>query len=199
MVTSFCNKIADIFLKNNIIEEEDKEIYQYGLEIFTSTFIGMLIVLTIGIFTHQIFETTIFYIVFATIRVYAGGYHASTYFRCKLFFTLNFILILSLSVFFSRFEVSLIIILPLNIWGFYTIEKYAPMENKNKSLTNADKKKYKKLSIWLYCFWSFMGMVLFFINIRIFWIITLSIFSVIVLMLLNKFIGKEEKADEVQR
>ena len=68
---------------NRIINIEDIEIYQFGLESTLLKALHYVSMLIIGFCLNMLLETLAFQIVYAAIRAYAGGYHADI--RCPLF------------------------------------------------------------------------------------------------------------------
>lgn len=87
MLTNLCQIIVDFFVKEDIVPEEQREVYQYGVELSVSTLIGLLIVLAAGAFGGRLIESVIFYIVFCLTRAFCGGFHAHSHLLCKLTFT----------------------------------------------------------------------------------------------------------------
>lgn len=45
MLTNLCQIIVDFFIKEDIVSEEQRDVYQYGVELSISTLIGLFIVL----------------------------------------------------------------------------------------------------------------------------------------------------------
>ena len=82
---SFLSKIVTLFLFNmGIVDEEKKPVCQYGFEIIISTIIGFSIVSLSVIILGELYEALLFYILFVGVRLFTGGYHANTHFKCKL-------------------------------------------------------------------------------------------------------------------
>ena len=81
MITEICHIIADFFKKEKIISEEQRDVYEYGLELCVSTLIGVIITVVIGLLFNRFFETLTFYIVFCFTRLFCGGFHAKCYSR----------------------------------------------------------------------------------------------------------------------
>lgn len=100
MIRKLSALISSRFIKNNIISENAKEVYQYGIEITISSFIGFTITCIIGLLLHAFIQTMIFYITFVLLRSMTGGYHAKTYLKCNFIFSIItlFVMIFSKSV-----------------------------------------------------------------------------------------------------
>lgn len=141
-------KIIDLLLSNNIIKETDKNIYVYGMELMLTSVSEILFILLISIIAGNFVETSIFLAVFLPIRIYAGGYHADTRLRCFLIFVGVYILF-SICIHildWKQYEYAAILISVINI---ISVTLFAPLKNKNKKLTDAEVKKYKRISILL--------------------------------------------------
>lgn len=79
---TIAKQLTEHFILSGEIPEEKREIIQYGLEISLSTlmvFISILLV-SAGLFCN--FDGVIFTWFFLTIRLFSGGFHATTHKRC---------------------------------------------------------------------------------------------------------------------
>ena len=56
MLTNLCQIIVDFFIKEDIVSEEQRDVYQYGVELSISTLIGLFIVLAIGVLNGRFTE-----------------------------------------------------------------------------------------------------------------------------------------------
>lgn len=70
MIASASKKISKILFQKNIINENEQEICQYGLEIILSTSVGILLIVLIGIIMHLLVESIVFYSVFVGVRFF---------------------------------------------------------------------------------------------------------------------------------
>lgn len=75
---------AERLVAQGIIREEDAPIYRYGLEAMYSSFLELLSILTLAALIGNFWQTVLFFAAFIPLRLYAGGYHASTRLRCFL-------------------------------------------------------------------------------------------------------------------
>ena len=95
MLGRIADIIAVLFLKKNIINEDELPVYQYGMQVLICNIAGMLTVLIVGILISRLVESIIFITIYATLRIYTGGYHARTPLVCNIVF-LGTYLVLSL-------------------------------------------------------------------------------------------------------
>ena len=90
------SKFIEFFVSNDIIKNEDKEIYKYALNIILSSLIHIATVMILGLCFNLLIESLVFYFAYIVIRKFAGGYHANTQLRCFLASVISTLLILGL-------------------------------------------------------------------------------------------------------
>ncbi|MBQ1275208.1 MAG: accessory gene regulator B family protein [Cellulosilyticum sp.] len=71
-------------IKNQIIEQEDQEVYSYGLQLVLSSMFITVFIVIIGFVLNKGIEAIVFLMALAGLRHYAGGYHANAYEKCFL-------------------------------------------------------------------------------------------------------------------
>lgn len=74
--------IVRILVKEQIIEEEEQEVYIYGFLLLLTSGATTLVILSMGILIHEFILTLSFLAALIVLRHYAGGFHAQTYLRC---------------------------------------------------------------------------------------------------------------------
>lgn len=77
------------FLTNKLIQkghitEEDRDIYEYGLDIMIYTIWSTAVLLLIGLLLREFIPAAILVFGFYTFQTTGGGYHAKTHLRCFL-------------------------------------------------------------------------------------------------------------------
>lgn len=181
MIKFLSYNITDFFYSNNIIYEEDKEIYLYGLQLIISTVIGIALIMLLGILINKIYLSIAFLISFISIRMYSGGYHANSYLKCNLTLIALYLLTISATMFTPTtyiIKTSLI----MTISTIYIIIKFAPVDNKNKRLTENQKKKNKQITLFILFSYYLIGILMYKINIQISYSIIITMFLVSILM-----------------
>ncbi len=141
-MNNLSNKLVSIFIKNNIIDEKDKEIYIYGLNQGIIMIFNIITVIIIGIILNMLFLSLLFIITYIPIRVYAGGFHCRTQTKCYIFSVIMQICVLLLcKVHFLNETIS---ILTISITGSIIGFLLSPVEDINKRLDDLEVKVYKK-------------------------------------------------------
>nr|WP_312580178.1 accessory gene regulator B family protein [Sedimentibacter sp.] len=181
MIKYLSDNITDFFYSNNIIQEEDKEIYVYGLQLIISTIIGITLILVVGLILNRLFYSIIFLISFIPIRMYSGGYHASSYVKCNLTLISLYLVTMSAVIFIPSVYVMRISAI-MAIITIYIILKYAPVDNENKRLTENRKKRNKKITVFILFGFYLIGVVMYKINIQLFYTIIVTMFLVSILL-----------------
>ena len=76
--------LAKKLVKNGNIQENEQEMYVYGFFMFLSHMFYLFVACIFGIVFNCFIESVIFYVLFQSIRRYAGGYHAKTETKCEI-------------------------------------------------------------------------------------------------------------------
>lgn len=181
--------IADFLLKKNLIPQSELEIYIYGYETIISGFFDLLIALTVGLISRRIVMMLIFFVMFVSVRLYTGGYHAKTFTGCKTVFITICLLVSLLSELPLPPVLCILILLLFIITGCFL----APIENHNKPLTDEEQMKYHKISIVISVFWSVAALLSYFFAIKICLAITLTSAVITILMVIGEYERREKK------
>lgn len=190
IITKLCRIIADFFIKEKIIDKDQRDIYEYGIELCISSIIGIVIVLIVGLVSCKLIECIVFYIVFCFMRLFCGGFHAKTHLLCKISFT--FILCLVLLLDWLLYEIPNYYWVIMCFYCFIIVCSLAPIDNPNKRLSEEEKKKNKIISIIEILIWFALICLMYYFNINLYHIVALTLFFVATLMLLGKFTERGE-------
>lgn len=192
MIDLLSSKISSKFVEHKIITEDMVDIYKYGVEITISSIIGFILILIIGLIFKSLIQALIFYIIFIILRSFTGGYHASSYLKCNLIFSI----VASLVIFFSkaatevRFSTGIINILFLPALSVFIW--LAPIENPNKLIEKKRRIYFKTGSVLAAVILYILSLILY-INNHTFEsaIIVTTMFITAVMCMITKF-QKEE-------
>lgn len=172
----FCRKL----IKNEIIDKSLAEIYTYGFEILLSFLTSTFVIIAVGLILHRIISTLTFLIVFILVRRFTGGFHASTYLKCKIFTVSVYLIVIFLS---SFCNINSWMFLILGATGLCVICRLGPIENSNKPLTDKEKIKYRHISIILFETMTMLGYIAAYINSEFSNTVFYTLLSIIILML----------------
>lgn len=148
MFKSLAHKLTNLLVKNNIIKEDEYEIYRYGFEMLVYFIVNISIALFIGIIFNRFIQTVIFLLCYSTVRQFSGGYHARNYTECTLTFVFICVItnLIDMNIDIRQYKYILIVICILNV---FIITKLSPLEHRNKPLSDNEKKHYKKVVVKL--------------------------------------------------
>lgn len=188
MIDLLSSKISSKFVEHKIITEDMVDIYKYGVEITISSIIGFILILIIGLIFKSLMQALIFYIIFIILRSFTGGYHASSYLKCNLIFSI----VASLVIFFSkaatevRFSTGIINILFLPALSVFIW--LAPIENPNKLIEKKRRIYFKTGSVLAAVILYILSLILY-INNHTFEsaIIVTTMFITAVMCMITKF------------
>ena len=146
MVKGLSNKVSEILADGGIITDNEKEQCSYGIDIMISSITQLLCVFIISVFVGNPVETLLFFIMFIPLRIYAGGYHADSRWRC-------FAILIGVYIVFSGIvkinneNLYPVIILGGLIFTMLMVFMAAPVRHKHKSLTQNETCIFRKIAI----------------------------------------------------
>lgn len=144
MFVKLADSIVKWMLSNKIIEENKVVICKWGISHILDTVFNIITFLIIGILFKMPFETIVFTLGYIPLRIYAGGYHAKTPFRCwclsNIILAISLVIVQNAEKYYITFGVlSLIAVVILII--------LMPVEDLHKPLDQNERKKYKKRGV----------------------------------------------------
>lgn len=181
----------------DVIDEEEKGKSRYGIEIIISTIIGFSVIIISGILLSKTNLAIAYLICIVPIRMYTGGYHAKTYFKCNVVFGLLFLLNILMFQYIVENELEIQLCIT-TLLSFCIIERFAPVENENKKLTSRQKKKYKKISIVLFIIYYFISIL--FLSKQIeYGVIILLVLNTVSILILEVKINETNKIQSIKK
>ena len=161
MIKIIANWILNLVYKNCDIPNDLREAYQYGIEITISSIFNILLILLTSLLFRDVLSGVIFLLCFISLRIYSGGYHATTYLRCSIVFLLTYILVEISHIFLSHYFLSNIRFSEVLLLIFFLpVLIYAPVQNKHKKLDEKKKRKNKILSVIIYIILAVIALLL---------------------------------------
>lgn len=137
-----------------------KEIYQYGIEITISSIWNFVLILTVSLLLGNFISGIVFQLFFIPLRMYCGGYHATSYLRCSVIFVITYVLIFLLGTALSSvFKYYIYIAEVILLLAFIPILVFSPVKNKNKKLSDSTAKKCRVISILLYIILALISII----------------------------------------
>ena len=181
-------RIVDTIVKNNKVSDEDLVILEYGLSKMFMFLEDVVFTLVLGYLLGVIVESIIFQILFMLLRMYAGGYHAETERKCKIY-----------SVLVTIISLILIRILPDGIWISFpfvfaasiVVAMLAPVEAVKKPLSDTERKiNHRRAAIIVAMADLILIFDLMFSNFVFYKPIMIGIYGVCIFMVIGKISNK---------
>lgn len=139
---TIANKIALYSLN-----EENKEIYSYGLQILINTICSISIVLVLGILFNEFIGTTAFLLCYCLFRLFAGGLHVSTNARCIMTFVCGYVVV-CVCVKTVIISLNVIVIISLMIINLAVI-LFAPVDDIYNPISIRKKREMKRVAFFI--------------------------------------------------
>lgn len=143
MIRAMAEKAAGLFVREQVIGEQDRGIYAYGMEMLISETACTAAVLGIGLSAGRLAQAVTYICMYTVIRVYAGGYHAESHRNCIMIFSMCFSLLMTVVERLDSYGLSGILV-PCTVLSVGIIFLLAPVENYRKPLTKNEYRIFRK-------------------------------------------------------
>ncbi len=148
MIDKIAASITEMLLTNGIVDAEDCEIYEYGMNLIISGVMGGFVIIVLSLLIGRFELGVMFLGVIIPVRMYTGGYHANTHLMCNVVFSIVYLVSIVMYEWLIQFSLENVIWI-VTIISAVMIAVVSPLENSNKPITKEEKKKYKRISICL--------------------------------------------------
>ncbi|GLC79279.1 accessory gene regulator ArgB-like protein [Lacrimispora brassicae] len=142
MIEKMTKISTDYLIRNRVIDEEDRDIYEYGFHSLYNNIIDIASILIISVWLQQVVQTILYHISFVALRNTAGGFHAQTHFRCFIMSTSIWLL----SLWGISHIASTEVCIALAGLSVFFVWLKAPIEHKNNPLSTKKQKRMKIFS-----------------------------------------------------
>ena len=154
MIAKFAKKINEILIQKEIVQKEDAELYQYGIENGIVVAGNLLASGIFGIVTGRPGLVLVFLLFYASLRSYSGGSHCKSRIGCFLIsMAILFIPVYTYEPVMKN--VPNAVILLIGVLAVVIIIVLAPVESINKPLDEEERKYYARVT---HCITAFAGM-----------------------------------------
>jgi len=158
---------TNYLVHNQVIDEEDRDIYEYGFHSLYNNIIDIVSIVIIALSFNMVQQTVVYHISFILLRTTAGGYHTKTHLRCFIMSTT----ILLMSLFLIARITSPVISIGLSCLSTILIWVKAPIEHENNPMSKEKYNRMKTLSRTLsIIFLSLVFLINIFMDVSLRWI-----------------------------
>jgi len=184
------------FITRQIIDPDKKEIYKTGLKLILADIINFSLVLIIGALTKSFIYSCIYLIMLISIRRFSSGFHARSYWLCRLVTVGTYVIVWLIS---TKVNCYLILCtITCDLVAIITMFLFAPIRHPNKQLTENEVKANKFFSIVTTLFFAVASVVLTAISRKEGIVIALILLAISVLMYIGLYTNGKEVRQNVQ-
>lgn len=133
-------KFAEFLIDRKIINDNEKEVYIYGLKKLKLFVFNVVLTAVIGAALGMLGESILFLALFIPVRQYAGGYHAPGPRSCLAASVLLTIIILLAMKYIYAGMLAIVITVVISAAVIFL---RAPVESRNKPLTDKERKVFR--------------------------------------------------------
>lgn len=128
------------FRQMGIVQEDDRDVFAYGLDLLLFTLLTDATLLALGALAGLFWHSFLLLAAFTVLQSLCGGYHASTHLRCFITTSAGWAAGMLLIAYMPD-----VAILPLPLYGVLAIWRIAPLEHENTPMSDAKKARMRKL------------------------------------------------------
>ena len=147
-------RMAAFLVRRGIISEERQtvEIYEYGLELILADLINFVVILLISSMLQGVGSGILYLMCFVSVRIFSGGFHARTHFRCGIAMVLFYLLFVLVcrGIISAGAEVLIV----GTMIAYIPLLKWVPVRNENRPLNDSKRRKNRYRAIVSYIAWT---------------------------------------------
>ena len=152
-------KVIDHFerrmMAGNVISKDETAVVRYGLEVFFISFLELAAIFVLAAFVGNLASTVCFFLAFIPLRLFAGGFHASTRLRCfvlslSVYCVFTVIMQMIPTSWYTKLVYGLLLVTGYIIWRF------SPSIHRNRRSNEYDRQFYHRISLKIWFFESIM-------------------------------------------
>lgn len=164
MILKLSSQTTKYLLKKNVISDEEKELYEYGLFMIISYIVFFLISILFGIVLDIPFSSILFYISFCLVRNFAGGIHANSEIKCNIITTVSILIseiLIKVFIDYSLVNISFVMLIISSI----CLCVIKPVATSHKKISQQEKLHFHKKVIVLTVFALIIAAISLIINV----------------------------------
>lgn len=135
------NMLTNYIIRNGNIDEEDREIYEYGFQSAIAMIINTVTFFLICYIFNMFLEGVVYGILFMILRVYAGGVHLSSNIKCYI---LSGTVLIGTLILIKYTTMNQTLMVVFTAIACSIISFLSPVEDKNKPLDEVERTEYKR-------------------------------------------------------
>lgn len=186
------NCIADFYVKRNIIDKCDKEVYQAGVALILNETLSFLLVIILSLIVCKIRYSFEFLVVFCITRIFCGGFHAKKTYVCRMTMLLTFLTVITGAAFWENSSTEFLCL--INLVSFLILLPLIPVKHPNKTMTAELIKKNRMKGVIAYIFFALCSVLIAeYVSAKDGFVIALSLSAVTVLAIVGVISNERRK------
>ena len=177
--------LTNYFVSKKLITYEKMEIYHYGFKLILSDIINFSIIMLLSVILNRVLDGLVYLVVLCSIRRFSGGFHAKTFWLCRLSMIITFLLLLLFADFLSSITILPLTSVFINIVLLLFVAVFSPVKHPNKKLNSKQIKKNKYNAVLVTIIWAILSVFLIYLNITQGITIMTTILAVVIFMALG--------------
>lgn len=141
MIERISDKLIQLLKREDVISENDTDIYAYGLFQFMMMCLNVGTTILVGVLLKAFIPCVLLNISYIPLRVNAGGFHARTPLRCYLYST---VIIISLLLVLKYISISFVTSLSVLILSSVIVWLIAPVSTADDPFDDVEKAVFKR-------------------------------------------------------
>ena len=132
MIKRLADKLTKFICSHINSSPEMADVYRYGFEITISSILNIILVLCCGIIMGDVLASVVYLLVFILLRIFTGGYHATSYLRCNIVMIVSFLLTYALYRILIGIDTDIRILEAILLANGMPIIIFSPVKNPHK-------------------------------------------------------------------
>lgn len=194
MLKTISDTIASRLCDVNLVTEEEKEIYSYGIHLTLMGLITCLTILSIGCCLNKFLLSLFFIVSLVSLRHYTGGYHAQSYIKCYMISCLSYLGVILIIVYLPA-AIQVKTAFWLGLAGSIGIFKMGSLNSSKNPKTVGEMKKrklYARLTVVVYLLSIGIGTACFSTYVDLWFLMACNLVITTTAMLIAKIKGGKE-------
>lgn len=184
MITYLSNKTVSKLIQSGSIQEDEKDIYAYGLQQGLFIILNIVTSIFIGILADMLWQCVLFMGIYLPLRSFAGGYHARSPWLCYLY---SAILITTVLLPIKFVAWTNFMCLGITLFAGAVIFILSPVEDMNKPLDSVEVIRYRKRTRTILIFQIIIFFLFLILKVNgILPVISISLLALSIMLILGK-------------
>lgn len=145
MLHTAAERVTEVLYRHCQLDQSKRAIFVYGAELSLSTCASTVSIILLSILLQDFYSSVAFLLIFYFLRLFAGGYHASTYAKCFLLTNAVYLLTWTFQSLFFHFDFTYLLPL-ISFASGISIFVLAPIRNKKHPLSDKAYQKNEKIA-----------------------------------------------------